>query len=139
MTQGKGICLKAERKRVSETKQSHEPKWKCMHTLKEIYQTCCGNEALAGSSTPGMISKGTPAAIWHKWSQLSSAIHDKNIDEVLTRVIERTWVNIISSSLIGAESRDWSFGAKFYQQWTKWLLKKWLNFACRKRTYMHLG
>lgn len=64
MTQGKGIGSKAERKGILATnKPSAARKNFCIYTFKDIDQTCCGKAKLAGSSRPGMISKGKPAAI----------------------------------------------------------------------------
>lgn len=60
-TQGKGIYAMAESTNFSNKFKQHVI---CgINTFKVNIRTCCGNEKLAGSLGPGMISKGKPAAI----------------------------------------------------------------------------
>lgn len=61
------LCKALKRKRGEKTLKLTTASAKCTsHIFQDficVKETCCGKEKFAGSSGPGMMSKGMPAAI----------------------------------------------------------------------------
>ena len=101
---------------MSETNQMWQMKYDvCIHARTsnkpvEVMRSLLGHQALA----------------WYPKANLQQSEHNKNIKKldsinglkrsqfkIINWLMKRTWVNKISSSLIGSDNLDWSFEAKF--------------------------